>query len=375
MSIATRVAALVERMWKSEGTGAALARVLLTPAERLFSFVVARRNRGYDASSPSTRALAALSVGNLTVGGTGKTPIAAWCVQRLRAQGAKPSIVMRGYGDDEWRVHTLLNPGVPVIVSPERTDGVLTARTRGADCVVLDDAFQHRRVARAADLVLVSADRWTDRVRLLPAGPFREPLASLQRASVVVVTVKSATADVVTRTVRAVTAAAPAVPVAVVRLVPGTIRLAASLPSLQQADGATDRGARASTRTNAPSLSHDAAWLRGRDLHVATAIGDPASFVAQLRGLGTEISAVHRYPDHHAFTIDDATKIATAARGSSGVICTLKDAVKLGALWPREAPPLWYVSQTVVVERGAEALDRAFARVLAARATTAPTAG
>jgi tetraacyldisaccharide 4'-kinase len=375
VSIGTRVTALVERLWESESASAAVMRGLLTPAERAFSIAVARRNRGYDRSPPSTRALAALSVGNLTVGGTGKTPVAAWCVQQLRSRGAHPSIVMRGYGDDEWRVHSLLNPGVPVIVSPERTDGVLIARTRGADCVVLDDAFQHRRVSRVADLVLVSADRWTDRVRLLPVGPFREPLSSLQRAAVIVVTVKSASTEVVTRTVRAVTAAAPSVPVAVVRLVPGAIRLAVSLPPMETSASARGAGATPSKRTSVPSMTHDATWLRGRDLHAATAIGDPAAFVAQLRALGTEILGVHRYPDHHAFTAEDASKIAFAARGSSGVICTLKDAVKLGVLWPREAPPLWYVSQTVVVERGAEALDRAFARVLAARATTAPTAG
>jgi tetraacyldisaccharide 4'-kinase len=86
-----------------------------------------------------------------------------------------------------------------------------------------------------------------------------------------------------------------------------------------------------------------------------------------------------RFPDHHAFSATDATRIADTVRNATGdlagVVCTLKDAVKLGPLWPREAPPLWYVSQTVVVERGAEALDRAFARVLAARAGTAPTAG
>jgi len=366
MTFRARVSSMVEHMWDGNDAWSRTARSFLVPAEWLFTRAVDRRNRGYEQMPTLNAPLAAISVGNLTVGGTGKTPVAAWCVSQLRAAGARPAVVMRGYGDDEWRVHALLNPGAPVIVAADRREGLITARVRGADCAVLDDAFQHRRVARAADVVLVSADRWRDEVRLLPAGPFREPLRALQRAHVVVVTVKAANLALVTRTVQAVTRAAPAVPVAVVRLVPDTLRLAVTLP-----------------REDAPSPGHGvpsslspaASWLAGRTVHVATAIGDPTAFVAQLRALGTTVRALHRYPDHHAFSESDVRAIATSAAGSDGVVCTLKDAVKLAVLWPREAPPLWYVSQTVVVERGAEALDRALARVLAARAGTAPTAG
>ncbi len=381
MPVSPRVAASVEWMWASPALGARVLREALRPLEMLFASVVARRNAAFEtaqsSATPLTRTLAALSVGNVTVGGTGKTPIAAWCVQQLKARGARPAIVLRGYGDDEWRVHALINPGTSVVVTPDRTAGLLTARVQGADCAVLDDAFQHRQVLRAADVVLVSADAWRDDVRLLPSGPFREPLSSLQRADVVVITVKAASPALVAAAVRAVTNAAPRVPIAIVRLQPDMLRLAVTIPT---GDGAR----RISTASTLPAvhehlLAHRATWLGGRTIIVATAIGDPDAFVAQLRALGANVVQLMRFPDHHAFTAADATRIAAVTRDVGGdvvgVVCTLKDAVKLAPLWPREAPPLWYVSQTVVVERGAEALDRAFARVLAARAGTAPTAG
>jgi len=361
-----RAAAIVESIWASEGLAARAARGALTPASWLFGAIVARRNRGYDRATQAKPPLAAISVGNLTVGGTGKTPVAAWCVQRLIAHGARPAIVLRGYGDDEWRVHTQLNAGVPVVVAADRRDGLITARVRGADCAVLDDAFQHRRVARAADIVLISADSWRAEVRLLPAGPFREPLASLRRADVAVITVKAATPETIAALAKALAIAAPAVPVAVIRLEPGTLRLAVALAS--PSDTSPGRGV-------ASSLTHAPSWLRGRRVSVVSAIGNPVAFEQQLAGMGALIHARKRYPDHHAFSERDAIAIAAMGEGSDGVICTLKDAVKLAPLWPREAPPLWYVSQTVAVERGAEALNRALARVLVARAGTAPTAG
>ena len=138
--------------------------------------------------------------------------------------------------------------------------------------------------------------------------------------------------------------------------------------------------AQANTQPNAHGpakalLSHPPAWIAGRAIVTVCAIGDPHAFEAQLRRLGADIRHALRFADHHAFTVADAIRIAQLAEGTSGVVCTLKDAVKLQSRWPREAPPLWYVSQSVVVDRGAEALDRAFARVLAARTATALTAG
>jgi tetraacyldisaccharide 4'-kinase len=257
-----------------------------------------------------------------------------------------------------------LNPGVPVVVAPDRVAGMLVASTKGADCAVLDDAFQHRRASRLADFVLVSADRWTGRTDLLPAGPFREPLSSLRRADAIIITVKAADAERIGEVAAAVRRAAPDVAQVLLRLVPGPVHLAATI--------GTAHSPRSPRRD---LLMHPPSWLAGRDLVVVSAIGDPAAFEGQLRALGVSIRGARRFSDHHKFSAEDAVHIAASARGTSGVICTLKDAVKLLAHWPREGPPLWYLSQSVVVERGAEVLERALARVLAARPATAPTAG
>jgi len=124
--------------------------------------------------------VAVVSVGNLSVGGTGKTPVAAWIARALTERGIKPGIVLRGYGGDETIVHQRLNAGVPVIVASDRARGIREAIAQGADVVILDDAFQHRRAARDADVLLVDADSWSGSPRLLPrrtvarAAPVRE---------------------------------------------------------------------------------------------------------------------------------------------------------------------------------------------------------
>jgi tetraacyldisaccharide 4'-kinase len=355
-------------VWNEESVAARTAAQLLQPAAWLYGRVVSRRNAQFDAAPSRRAALPAISVGNLTVGGTGKTPFAAWCVSQLRSRGARPAIVMRGVGDDEWKVHGVLNPGVPVVVTPDRSAGMITARARGADCAVLDDGFQHRRAPRTVDLVLMAADQWRGHARLLPAGPFREPLSSLRRADAVVITAKAAGASVVGELTVAIQQAAPDTPVVTVRLVPGTLHLAASL--LVDAGAGSSRNA-----TRSAMLDRAPSWLAGRNLVAASAIGNPLAYESQLRELGAGLKTIRRFPDHHTFTVGDAADIAAAAEGTDGAVCTLKDAVKLAVVWPRAGPPLWYLSQSVVVDRGAEVLDRAFARILSALAATAPTAG
>jgi tetraacyldisaccharide 4'-kinase len=230
--------------------------------------------------------------------------------------------------------------------------------------VVLDDAFQHRRAARVADVVLVSADAWTGATRLLPAGPFREPLRALRRASVVVITVKQASTAQVAAVEEAVRAVAPAVPRAVIALV------ADRLHQLPVEGSAVDVGV--------PSATRPLDSLAGRAVLAVSAIGDPAPFEAALVNAGAQVRG-RRFADHHAFTAAEAEALARDVPAGALAVCTLKDAVKLAPLWPRLAPPLWYVSQAIVVRRGAEALDGAVGRVLAAREapsrTTRPTAG
>ena len=343
-------------VWYGQGLSARLLRLLLTPASVLFGLIIRQRNARFDAESTDCGAgeLPVVSVGNLTVGGTGKTPVASWVAMQLQARGGRPAIVLRGYGDDEWRVHALLTPGIPVFVAPVRQRGVEDARAAGCDCVVLDDAFQHRQVPRISDVVVVSADRWDGQVRLLPAGPYREPLTALRRASVVIVTGK-AVSDAQLAQVR--TALVPWVGgAAIVRV---RLRPAALEPAVPGASG---------SRLPLDALSHGQ-WM------AVSAIGDPSAFEGQLRSRGARLVRHWRFPDHHPFTAEEATALASEAQGGMGVVCTLKDAVKLGPLWPRAAVPLWYVSQTLEADRDNGILERECDRVLAARAVRTSPAG
>jgi len=352
----------VERVWYDSGITASVTRALLTPAARLFALLVGGRGLLYDAGWLATHdtAIPVLSVGNLTVGGTGKTPVAAWLARGLADRGAHPAVVLRGYGADEPLVHGTLNPDVPVIVGQDRRAAVARAAAAGADVAVLDDAFQHRRVMRMADLVLVNADRWTPRVRLLPTGPWREPLEAVRRATLVVVTRKAASDAQVDAVHADISRVAPMLPRVSVRL---------ELSELRRAD--------------APRESQPLDVLAGASVRAILSIADPTAFIRQLEIRGARVRA-STFPDHHAFTADEIAQLAADAKretdansseGTSLVVCTLKDAVKLAPHWPRLAPPLWYVSQQVLVERGVGGLERVLDDAVRVRSRTAPTAG
>lgn len=342
-------AALAERVWHGAGAKASLARAVLAPAALLYGGVMRARTLLYDARVLPSHAprIPAVSVGNLSVGGTGKTPVAAWVARELAARGAHPAVVLRGYGGDEPLVHERLNPDIPIVADPDRVRGVSRAAAQGADVAVLDDAFQHRRIRRAADIVLLSADVSDGPWRLLPAGPWREPIGALSRASLALVTRKAAPAERVDELLRAIDRARPSLPVAVARLEPDGLRAATGEGDLAIAS------------------------LAGRDILAISAIGDPRAFAAQLRALGARVTE-RAFGDHHGYTAADAFAIAAALRPGALAVCTLKDAVKLAPLWPRAAPRLWYVSQRVVVERGERALGALLDTVVQLRLPPTP---
>lgn len=348
---ARSAARFVERVWYGDDGLARGARLALRPLGALYGLVVAARGRLFDSGLLQVHdtELPALSVGNLSVGGTGKTPVSAWLAAELEARAARPAVVLRGYGDDEPLVHAILNPRIPVVTNADRVAGIREARERGADVVVLDDAFQHRRAHRVADVVLLSADRWGPPPALvLPAGPWREPLVALRRASLVLVTRKAASAARAAEVVNAVRAAARGVPTAVVHLAPGEIHPAPGT-----------LGAREGAALSA---------LAGASVFAISAIGDARAFHQQLVGCGARLSPPPAaFPDHHAFDAGEAARLARQGEAAERVVCTLKDAVKLAPLWPRAGPPLWYVSQRVTPEEGADAVEEVLRTVLDAR--------
>jgi len=332
---------LVEAVWTGRGKTARAVRALLAPAEALYGAVIATRGKLYDWGifRETEFSVPVLSIGNLSVGGTGKTPVAAWFAHKFSEKGAAPAIVLRGYGGDEIIVHRRLNEGIPVVAFADRVRGIREAIADGANVVVLDDAFQHRRAGRDADVLLVNADAWAGKPRLLPAGPWREPLRSARRATLVIITRKTADRSAVADVKRALANAASHVPVAIVHIAPGELR---------------------STATGQTLPLHT---LRGADLTAIAAIAQPDTFFQQL----TELGAVVRpfsFPDHHAFTRAEAHALAAEAGNSDFVVCTLKDAVKLESLWPAEAGSLWYVSQRLRIEDGLEHIDRLLENLL-----------
>ena len=336
---------LIERIWRGEDLISRLAKVALTPLEGAYRAVSATRGWMYDHSVLHTEQspLPVVSIGNLSVGGTGKTPFTAWVAADLARRGAMPSVVLRGYGGDEPLVHARLNPHVPVIIEAVRSRGVKRAAELGATVAVLDDAFQHRAASRSADIVLISADHWDGHVRMLPAGPWREPLSALRRASLAVITRKLADDSTVARLHDAIRDAAPLIPQAVVRFTLGDLR-----------------DARKSIGGDSVSLD----TLEGKSVSAIAGIADPDAFFTQLEDAGAAVTRFS-FPDHHAFSeADKASVLRTIRDPDAIVVCTLKDAVKLAPTWPATAPPLWYVSQALTVESGAEALESLLSRAV-----------
>jgi tetraacyldisaccharide 4'-kinase len=330
-------------VWFGKGLGPAAARLALRPLSAAFGVIVRARSALYDAGAlrSSAPAIPVLSVGNLTVGGTGKTPVSAWLAARLSGS-ARTAVALRGYGGDEIAVHARLNPHVPVLAGADRLAAVAQAKARGAEIVVLDDGFQHRRLRATATVVLVSVEQLERPRRLMPAGPWRETLTAARRADLVMLTRKSASQERASRAAKWI-AAEIGVPTAQVHLAPALLR--------RVPDGETK------------SLD----GLDGAPVLAIAAIGEPDSFRRQLEALGAEVTLA-AFRDHHDFTEADARALALRVPSRGLAVCTLKDAVKLAPLWAGSAG-LWYLSQQLVVERGEADIDRLLERVLAARSS------
>ncbi len=346
----SRSIASVENVWYGRSAGNIVVRAALWPLSKAYDVAMTARTKLYDAGVLGAQAavLPTVSVGNLTVGGTGKTPFSAYLVAALSAS-ARPAVALRGYGRDEVEVHKRLNPDVPVVVNADRAAAIREAKAHGADIVVLDDAFQHRRIARNADVVLISAEQLLRPRRMLPAGPWREHLSAAKRADLLVVTRKSASLAEAERARETVRAEVPGIPIVMVHLAPAQL--------MSARDGMTLPLER----------------LKGAAVVAIAAIGEPELFKLQLEALGARV-LMESYRDHHAFSDAEIKDAALRVPLDGLAVCTLKDAVKLADRWPGPSR-LWYVSQQLVVDQGVEDVNRLLARVLEARASAVTTAG
>jgi tetraacyldisaccharide 4'-kinase len=320
--------------------GRALDSALL-PAETLYRVVSSSRNAAYEHGwlRREHAPIPVVSIGNLTVGGVGKTPFSAWAAGQLSSWGRAPAIVLRGYGADEALVHAELNPGLPVYTAARRIEAVVRAARAGCDVAVLDDGFQHRSLERDLDLVLLSAESWSERRRLLPRGPWRESITALGRASLVVVTRKWATPARALEVAAAVREARPGGPVATCHLAPTGL--------------APLHGSSAAERP--PE------WIRGRSALAVASLGDPGAFARQLEMMGAQVELM-AFPDHHEFGAADACSIVDRAAGRT-IVMTRKEAVKLRPLLPSDSAAV-VVGQRVVLESEAGAVLAALRRAV-----------
>lgn len=307
------------------GGAAAWARAILRPLGWAYGRGMAARNLLYDTGARKARAAAipVVSVGNITLGGTGKTPVVQWIAGRLAEAGKRPAVLSRGYGgsggaNDESRMLGEASPALLQVLDPNRARGAATAARRGADCVVLDDGFQHRRLRRDLDIVLVDALNPFGGGRVFPSGELREPLAGLGRADALVVT----RGDLVSperweRILGESRGLAPRAVVAVAAFVPV---------------GLKGVGGRA---------SREPGWLRGRRVFAFCGIGNPRGFVETLRSLGpARLDAVF-LKDHAHYSDALVQSLAERAEsvGAEAILLTQKDAVKI-AEWPGDLPAL-----------------------------------
>ena len=331
---------VVRWLWTSRRPDARLVRLALLPAAGLWRGTMAARELAYRRGWLTVHdlPLPSVAVGNLTVGGSGKTPIAIWIARHYVSRGLVPGILLRGYGGDETLVHQHAVPEAQVIADADRAAGAERALARGAEVLVLDDAYQRLDVHRDLNIAVVSAEttravRWP-----LPAGPWREGIGALDRADAVIVTRKRATLEAA---------------LALVTDLQGRVRgpIAIAHLGLRYLEGMVS-----GTRQPASSLA-------GKRVVAASGIADPDAFVAQTKATGAAVQ-VATWKDHHDYRDEDVAWLAHAARRADHVVITQKDAVKLRNRWPNSVPEPLVAMLDLEWEQGGERIIAALDAVV-----------
>ena len=335
-------ARLAHWLWRSPSPVAAVSRLALLPVAVLYRAGTIARNAAFSHGLGRIAPLPApsIGVGNLAVGGTGKTPIATWLAGELARRGVRPGIVLRGYGADELAAYRAALGEVPVEASADRVVAAEAAVRRGARTLVLDDCLQHRRVWTDVMLAVVAAETWSGARWPLPAGPWREGASALRRADAVIVTRKYGDpggADALGAALAPLTAAKEA------------IRADLAITGLRPLAGGSER---------------PVAWLRGQQVLAVSGIGEPQAFAAQLTSLGAVVRPMP-FGDHHPYTTTDVTRIIHAAGSGGVIVTTAKDAVKLAPLWPAHGPTCLVAVLGVTIAAGMNVMARLVDRAVA----------
>jgi tetraacyldisaccharide 4'-kinase len=280
-----------------------------------------------------------ISIGNLTVGGNGKTPFTLFLASRLQAHALSVGIVSRGFGrggkdgapaalvsdgtsiklsaeeaGDEPAMMARLFRG-PIVVARRRIDGIrLLSDIAHPEVIVLDDAFQHRALARDIDLVLINRERGFGNGHLIPAGPMREPLRAIRRADAAII----------------VSSGIPDRPGAITARQMKTISRVPTLHAMLRP--------KSLVRYEQGDWSEVPIAMAGRRAIAVSGLADPSGFYAMLREIETELVGVLEYPDHHVYSATDWQTIVKAALDADIVLTTEKDLVKLEKFpFPRDS--------------------------------------
>lgn len=326
----------IERLWQRDLPARLLpAWIGLAAAAGLYRIGVSARHLYWRIMKRDSPVLT-VSVGNLTVGGTGKTPFTLFLAKRLQSHSLHVGIVSRGYhrARSKARAELVADSGQlkispedagdepammaksftgPIVVARRRLDGIeLLSKLGPLDAVVLDDAFQHVRLNRDVDLLLVSNERGFGNGWMLPAGPMRESIGAVGRADVIIV-MNSGTG-------------------------------ASAIRPSQMKKLTARKVLHASVRPRALLVLENGAWretplgLAGRRVLAVSGLADPSAFYAMLRELDAELVGVFEYPDHHAYSNADWQAIVNAMRDTDLVVTTEKDLVKLERFpFPRDS--------------------------------------
>lgn len=290
--------------WHGSSPADRLKAALLAPAGWLYG--AAARGR-FALAKPYRSRLPVICVGNFTVGGAGKTPLALALAEITRGLGHEPAFLTRGYGGSLAGPHKveperdsaaevgdealLLARAAPTVLARVRPDGAKAIEALGASLIIMDDGFQNPSLEKDVAIIAIDAGAGFGNGRVFPAGPLRAPLAYQRRRAALAVLIGEGVGDV-----EAALAGGP--PVVKARLFP----------------------------------SEGAEWLRGARVAAFSGIGRPGKFFATLRECGARLVAAEAFPDHHAFTEAEALALVTKAGDLGAVLVTTeKDWVRIGA--------------------------------------------
>jgi len=301
---------------RSTGSSAAFLRLLLRIPACAYWLVVRLRNIFYDRGLFKARraGAAVISIGNITAGGAGKTPLVIWLCNRL-SRSHECAILTRGYKTrqgpllDEPAILAESCPDAKVVVNPDRVAGAAEAVGFGAEVLIMDDGFQHRRLARDLDIVAIDATMPFGFGRILPAGLLREPVTALKRADAIVITRSDQVADAELAKIENK-----------IRHIKADIPIARSI--------------------HAPLCAIDCdaneigiEKLKGKKIFAFCGIGNPDAFLNTLRNLGAGILGSKIFDDHHHYTDSCIAEISEQAErlGAELAMTTQKDWTK----WPQ----------------------------------------